>query len=276
MHILTSPVSRYELFHRFTSHFPGLVKAVVDVRRRVMAVDAEWHADLEVLLLEDGSAQEDVWGINLVDCERPDELVVFESLINIRPAQQHFAMEIVDPALRDSIRRIVDKLVGEHPPEALREAPTPYAVPVTTPAISHFGAPTAYPCFKHHRELTMAKWRSFEAHKRVLMIANEFGRAKALIAAGNDPAVRDCYERALELFHITIEAGRIETVAPDIVVGLLRLRERTAGLLIERRLDAGMNEGIRDALIRLDPVVGRMLGVSGAEAGANVDGRGKT
>ena len=45
--------------------FGDMVKAVVDVRREMMAVDAELHSDEEAFLLEHGSAQEDLWGINL-------------------------------------------------------------------------------------------------------------------------------------------------------------------------------------------------------------------
>jgi hypothetical protein len=85
------------------------------------------------------------------------------------------------------------------------------------------------------------------------MIANEFGRAKATISWKKPDYTMDCYERALELFHITIEAGLIENISSDIVVGLLRLRERTAKLLVERRLDPEENRRIRDELIRLDP-----------------------
>ncbi|MBD3418770.1 MAG: hypothetical protein GF398_01505 [Chitinivibrionales bacterium] len=98
----------------------------------------------------------------------------------------------------------------------------------------------------------LEKWRSFEPYKRILMIANETGRAKALIEGGHVDDVMDCYERALELFEITLEAGRIENVSADILAGLRRLRERTAGLLSERKLDPRENNNIRESLIRLD------------------------
>ncbi len=42
-----------------------MVKAVVDVERELIAVDAELHSDLESLLLEDGSKQKDLCGIKL-------------------------------------------------------------------------------------------------------------------------------------------------------------------------------------------------------------------
>jgi hypothetical protein len=57
--------------------FGNLVKAVVDVARGIMVVDADMHADQEALLLEDGSRQRDLWGINLHpgDYGTPDFIV---------------------------------------------------------------------------------------------------------------------------------------------------------------------------------------------------------
>ena len=43
----------------------GYIKVVVDVERKSLAVDAELHSDLEALLLQDGSKQKNLWGINL-------------------------------------------------------------------------------------------------------------------------------------------------------------------------------------------------------------------
>jgi hypothetical protein len=45
--------------------FGDFVKAVVDVAREAMIVDAELHSDEEALLLERGSNKKDLWGINL-------------------------------------------------------------------------------------------------------------------------------------------------------------------------------------------------------------------
>jgi hypothetical protein len=240
---------------RYTTSYPTVTKAVVDLGRGIMAVDAEWHADLELMLLDNGSLQQDLWGVNLLPYKDPSDFIIYESLINIRPAQRGFGIEIGDPALRAQIKDIVDLLVDyqgemrvvEEPAAAYAPAPAPERI------IPAFGAPTNYPCFKHHKRVTMEKWRSFEPYKRVLMIANEFGRAKALIPGGHATDAMDCYERALEIFHITIEAGRIENISPDIIAGLIRLQERTAGLLVERRLDPDENQSIRDELVRLDP-----------------------
>ena len=60
MKIIAEPISLPELRTLARGRFGHLVKAVVDIRREVMAVDGELHADLETLLLEDSSQQQDV------------------------------------------------------------------------------------------------------------------------------------------------------------------------------------------------------------------------
>jgi hypothetical protein len=61
--------------------FGDLVKAVVDVQRGVMAVDADLHSDEEALLLADGSRQEHLWGINIYPGLRARIIDIVESLI---------------------------------------------------------------------------------------------------------------------------------------------------------------------------------------------------
>ena len=93
-----------------------MVKFVVDVRRRVMAVGGELHADAESLLLEDGSAQDDLWGANYYPGRGPAHCVQFTALINIRPARGNPGMEIADPAIRDVVRELASTVLGTGEP----------------------------------------------------------------------------------------------------------------------------------------------------------------
>ena len=99
-----------ELVERF---FGDMVKLVVDVRQRLVAVGGELHADAEAVLLEGGSKQADLWGANYYPGLGPDECLQFTALINIRPAQDNRAMEVQDPAIRETIRAVVHELVGK-------------------------------------------------------------------------------------------------------------------------------------------------------------------
>lgn len=76
-----------------------------------MAVDAELHADQEALLLENGSAQRDLRGINLYPDVDGDDWIEFDSMINLRPASGNRGRGVDDPAVRDRIRGIVTRLV---------------------------------------------------------------------------------------------------------------------------------------------------------------------
>jgi len=70
--IIRCPISRARLSSLAEAQFGDMVKAVVDVERRVMAIGGELHSDEEAVLIEDGSAQPNVWGVNLYLAEQGD------------------------------------------------------------------------------------------------------------------------------------------------------------------------------------------------------------
>ncbi len=106
-----NPLSTAQLREVAATRFGDLVKAVVDVRKECMAVDAELHADEEALLLEVGSDQKDLWGINLYPGLEGAEFVEFDSMINLRPSCGNRTRGVEDPAMRERIRAIVSILV---------------------------------------------------------------------------------------------------------------------------------------------------------------------
>lgn len=109
--ILRQATSRARLSALAEAQFGDMVKAVVDVERRVMAIGGELHSDEEAALIEDGSAQEHLWGINLYPAESDDAWIEFDSMINVRPSQGNRSRDVEDGTLRDRIRQIVTVLV---------------------------------------------------------------------------------------------------------------------------------------------------------------------
>ena len=83
----------------------------VDVERGSLALDAELHSDLEAALLEDGSRQEDLWGINLYPDLPEGDWIEFDSLINVRPSRGNRSRTVEDGAIRASIVEIVSKRI---------------------------------------------------------------------------------------------------------------------------------------------------------------------
>jgi Protein of unknown function (DUF5674) len=111
--IVRGPMVLDELRVIARGQFGDMVKAVVDVERGVMAIGAELHSDAEALLLEEGSRQRDLWGINLYLEQRGTERVEFDSMINVRPSQGNRSRAVEDPAIQHRIRQIVTRLVLE-------------------------------------------------------------------------------------------------------------------------------------------------------------------
>ncbi len=111
--IVDQKISRTELAKIAEKRFGDLVKVVVDLSRGVIAIGGELHADEEALLLEQGSAQDDLWGINLYPAESGDGFVELDSMINIRPRQNNRSRGVEDAATRERIVELVRKLVTD-------------------------------------------------------------------------------------------------------------------------------------------------------------------
>ena len=93
--------------------FGNLVKVVVDIQREIIAVDAELHSDEEALLLQDGSKQADLWGINIYpDLFGKEDFTEFDSMINLRPSQNNRSRRVDDPEIRRRIVEITSKLIS--------------------------------------------------------------------------------------------------------------------------------------------------------------------
>lgn len=91
--------------------YVDMIKAVADVRSGIVAIDAELHSDLEQLLLENGSLQEDLWGFNIYPEVEGDDFIEFDSLINIRPRQNNRSRNVEDESIQLRIREIVNSFV---------------------------------------------------------------------------------------------------------------------------------------------------------------------
>ncbi len=109
--LIDSAVSKQRLKEIAQEQFGSYVKAVVDINRAIMAVGGDFHADEEAFLLERGSSQMDLWGINLHFDLQPPDMVEFDSIINIRPRQGNPSRGVEDSTLREKIVKIVGELV---------------------------------------------------------------------------------------------------------------------------------------------------------------------
>ncbi|MEA3273175.1 MAG: DUF5674 family protein [Patescibacteria group bacterium] len=112
MKIIDEKISTKELSEMASKMFGDLVKAVVDVENCIMVVDAELHADEESLLIEKGSQQKDLWGVNLYpEFYGEEDFIEFDSMINLRPSQGNRSRGVEDETIRKKVVEIISNLV---------------------------------------------------------------------------------------------------------------------------------------------------------------------
>ena len=95
------------------NQFGVMVKAVVDIEKKIMAAGGELHADEEAALLETGSKQMNLWGINIYPEQMGEDRIEFDSMINIRPSQGNRSRSVEDKNLQKTIIDIVYQLIKE-------------------------------------------------------------------------------------------------------------------------------------------------------------------
>jgi hypothetical protein len=109
--IINSEISLLELKKVAEERFGDMVKAVVDIERSIMVIGGEMHADEEQILLENGSQQDDLWGVNLYPAISGENFVEFDSMINIRPRQGNRSRGVENEKTRTAVLEIIKKLV---------------------------------------------------------------------------------------------------------------------------------------------------------------------
>lgn len=107
IHIIRQPATDVQV-SEMLQELGTYIKLAVDVGRNILVGGGEYHADCEDVLLEDGSRQEDIWG---ADWYPQSRTVKFGALINIRPRQGNFLMDISSSALRTQVEQIVRALL---------------------------------------------------------------------------------------------------------------------------------------------------------------------
>jgi len=113
MKIITEKITLDELRKVAQERFGEMVKAVVDIEKGIMAIGGELHADEEAMLLENGSQQENLWGINIYPEKIENEFIEYDSMINLRPRQNNRSRGVEDPEIRNKINNIVNDLISK-------------------------------------------------------------------------------------------------------------------------------------------------------------------
>ena len=108
--VIRDTISRDELTEIAKQQFGDMVKAVVDMEQGIMVIGGELHSDEEAILLDQGSAQRHLWGINLYPDKPLNEWIEFDSMINVRPSGGNRSRYVESQETREVITRIVNRL----------------------------------------------------------------------------------------------------------------------------------------------------------------------
>ena len=112
MKIVKDKITTLELKEMAKKMHDNLVKAMIDVEKEIMAVDAGLHADLMELLIEqENSESKSIWGINIFPDKGGEDLIEFDSMMNIKPAFGNRTRGVDDENIRKKITDIVNKLI---------------------------------------------------------------------------------------------------------------------------------------------------------------------
>ena len=112
MEIIKDKIEISELKEMAKKMHDSLVKAMVDVEKEIMAVDAGLHADLmEFLIEKENSEPKNIWGINIFPDKSGEDLIEFDSMMNVKPAFGNRTRGIDDESIREKITSIVNKLI---------------------------------------------------------------------------------------------------------------------------------------------------------------------
>ncbi len=112
MKIVKDKIEIAELNEMAKKMYENLVKVAVDVDKKIMAVDAPMHADLEEILIEEEKSEpENIWGINIWPEKDKNEFIEFDSMINIKPGWGNKTRGVDDVQVREEIIEIVNNFI---------------------------------------------------------------------------------------------------------------------------------------------------------------------
>jgi len=109
--IITTPITRAQALEIGKEFYNDMVKGVVDLEQEIIVLGGEYHMDANVVLLDNGSFQSNLWGFNLHSTRSGDEWIEYTSLINIRLKANNRTTLVQDESIRRSMKKIIEKLV---------------------------------------------------------------------------------------------------------------------------------------------------------------------
>jgi len=103
MVIVLSRKATPEEFQQAREVYSDYIKTVIDIEKNILAVGGEFHIDCEEILIERGSKLENLYGGGYRVSTKEVE---YMAMSNFKPALNKLTYEIMDPLIREKLRRL--------------------------------------------------------------------------------------------------------------------------------------------------------------------------
>lgn len=114
MKIVKGAIKISELREMAKNMHGNLVKVMVDVEKKIMAIDAPMHSDLlEFLIKEENSEPMNLWGINLYPDQLKKDFIEFDSMMNLKPGLGNRTRGVENKEIREKIIHIINTVVAQ-------------------------------------------------------------------------------------------------------------------------------------------------------------------
>lgn len=112
LHIIEKSITKEELKKIAEERFGDLVKGTVDIEQEILVLGGEFHMDEANFLHEKHRSKSDnVWGINLYPDKSGEDMLEFDSVINIKSNLGNRTRGVDDLKIQKKIKEIVNKLI---------------------------------------------------------------------------------------------------------------------------------------------------------------------
>jgi len=96
---------------QLTQEYPSYIKLVADIKNNILYGGSRLHADIEKILIDQGSFQKDIWGGGV---DLKTKKIECTAVANIRPSMGNSSMEILDPQIRQEFIKIVKQYFPDY------------------------------------------------------------------------------------------------------------------------------------------------------------------
>ena len=112
LYIIEKPITRDELKRIASERFGDLVKGAVDIEKGIMVLGGELHIDEALKLVEQFQSKgKDIWGINLYPEKTGDDMIEYDSMINLKPDLGNRSRGVDFSEIQEKIKNIVHKFI---------------------------------------------------------------------------------------------------------------------------------------------------------------------